>query len=379
MDFTQKNVNTVRKNCRKYNGFYPNFNPVITSLSVMTSEAGVYSLVYIYGTNFLPNGNTYVNFGSVQNIPVSYYSSTNISFTVPTTQIQKAGSYSVIVVNIYNGSYGFSMKHPGVGSLSYSNSINYTITNTSNTNPVPMPDSFIYPGSSSLDISAAIFESYTYTNALTANYYLNLTITYLNVELEVLLRILTQANNLQSDLLAIQNAQSLLTQATNQNLDVSLYQSNLTSAIRIYQTDVNTTNQYILNAETLNLDASSSYFTGQTNTQLAHTNAQLAYSYAIQSTPQNPSYCLALNTFNSTTTADNLFLNNLISEIYYLINQNNLASVKQSIFVINTYVEIINIFILQIKQLITQNIVTVNDASFAILPLETNAGGYCPP
>jgi len=377
MDFTQKNVNTVRKNCRKYNGFYPNFNPVITSLSVMTSEAGVYSLVYINGTNFLPNGNTYVNFGKVQNIPVSYYSSTNISFVVPTTQIQKAGSYSVIVVNIYNGSYGFSMKHPGAGSLSYSNPISYTITNTSNMNPIPMPNSFIYPGSSSFDVSAAIFESYTYTNALTANYYLNLTITYLTLELEVLLRVLTQANKLQSDLLAIQNAQSSLTQATNLNLDVSLYQSNLTSAVRIYQTDVNTTNQYILNADSLNLDASSSYFIGQTNTQLANTNSQLAYSYALQ-TPQNHSYCLAQRTFSSTTTASNLFLNNLISQIYYLINQNSLTSVQQSIFLINTYVELINLFILQINQLITQNNVTVTDASLAILPLQNNSTGNCP-
>ena len=40
--------------CRKYKGGYPPFTPTISSLSVTSSGAGTYSLVYITGTNFLP-------------------------------------------------------------------------------------------------------------------------------------------------------------------------------------------------------------------------------------------------------------------------------------------------------------------------------------
>jgi hypothetical protein len=39
---------------RKYKGGYPPFAPTIDSLSVTSSGAGTYSLVYISGANFLP-------------------------------------------------------------------------------------------------------------------------------------------------------------------------------------------------------------------------------------------------------------------------------------------------------------------------------------
>ena len=69
------------RNCLRNKGFLPSFTPVINSLSVTTSVAGVYSLVYINGSNFIPtcNGVTYINFGNFKNIPITFYSSFNIS------------------------------------------------------------------------------------------------------------------------------------------------------------------------------------------------------------------------------------------------------------------------------------------------------------
>ena len=55
------NINTTQSKCRKHNGFYPSFAPVISSLSITTSVAGKYTLVYILGYNFFSNGTTYVN------------------------------------------------------------------------------------------------------------------------------------------------------------------------------------------------------------------------------------------------------------------------------------------------------------------------------
>ena len=70
------------KSCKKYNGFYPSFTPILNSLSVTTSVAGSYSLVYVNGSNFLPNGSTFINFGTWTNLPVTYYSSFNLSFVI---------------------------------------------------------------------------------------------------------------------------------------------------------------------------------------------------------------------------------------------------------------------------------------------------------
>jgi hypothetical protein len=113
-----------KRNCTK--GFYPSFSPVIDNMSATTSVAGKYSFVAINGSNFLPNGTTYVNFGGYTNIPVTYSSSFNIAFVVPTKPI--AGSYSVVVVNVYNDNFSPSVNQSYAGTLNYSNAVVYTLT-----------------------------------------------------------------------------------------------------------------------------------------------------------------------------------------------------------------------------------------------------------
>jgi hypothetical protein len=115
--------------CRKVpKPSYPSFAPVINNLSVNSSGAGVYSLVYIYGINFLPPvyGNTYVNFGSFKQLPITFYSNSSISFVVPLNA--SPGNYNTVVVNIYNSNYSPTVNHSYAGNPNYSNSNSYTIT-----------------------------------------------------------------------------------------------------------------------------------------------------------------------------------------------------------------------------------------------------------
>ena len=115
------------RNCRKFKSEYPSFTPILSNLSTTSSPSGVYSLVYISGSNFLPNGTTLVKFGNYGYISAIYYSSFNISFIVPLNAI--AGNYSIQVANIYNGNFSpeVNQSYPGNINLS-SNSIRYTIT-----------------------------------------------------------------------------------------------------------------------------------------------------------------------------------------------------------------------------------------------------------
>lgn len=119
----QQLKNPQLSKCRKYNGFYPSFNPIINSLSNYTCFAGIYSIVYINGTNFLPS--TFVNFGTFENLPITFYSSFNISFVVPFNA--NAGNYNIVVVNIYNGNFSPSINISYPGNLNYSNSISYVV------------------------------------------------------------------------------------------------------------------------------------------------------------------------------------------------------------------------------------------------------------
>ena len=83
--------NTTVKKCRSYKGFYPNLTPIIYGLSQYSSNQNVYTLVYLNGLNILPYGSTTLNFGSFKNIPFTYLSSFNISFSVPINAIK--GTY----------------------------------------------------------------------------------------------------------------------------------------------------------------------------------------------------------------------------------------------------------------------------------------------
>jgi len=114
------------KKCRKYGGFYPSFTPILASLSVTSSAEKAYSLVYIDGSNFLPNGTTFIKFGGWGYYPVTFYSSFSLSFIVP--QSAPPGNYNVQVVNLYNGNFSPSVNQTYAGNLNFSNSITYTIT-----------------------------------------------------------------------------------------------------------------------------------------------------------------------------------------------------------------------------------------------------------
>jgi len=115
-------------NCRKISNKYPRFTPVIFSLSMNTSVKNKYSVVYINGTNFLPVsiGSTYVNFGTYTNLPIIYFSSSCISFTIPLNA--KVGNYPVVVVSVYNGNFSPQVNNTYAGNLNISNSVNYSIT-----------------------------------------------------------------------------------------------------------------------------------------------------------------------------------------------------------------------------------------------------------
>jgi hypothetical protein len=119
------NIPTNQLACRKYNPGYPSFTPSISTISVNESNFGQYTLVYIFGVNFFPNGATYVNFGLYKNIPVTFYGSNNISFVVPINA--PIGTYTVVVVSIYNGNFSTPVKYTYPGVLNYSNAIIYQI------------------------------------------------------------------------------------------------------------------------------------------------------------------------------------------------------------------------------------------------------------
>jgi len=115
--------------CRKVSQVsYPSFAPVINNLSINSSASGIYSLVYIYGINFLPPvyGTTYVNFGSFKQLPITFYNNSCISFVVPLNA--PPGNYTIVVVNIYNSNYSPNVNHSYPGNPNYSNSNIYTIT-----------------------------------------------------------------------------------------------------------------------------------------------------------------------------------------------------------------------------------------------------------
>lgn len=134
-DFSYQNsygsqpVTTVLHRCLKNKGYLPSFTPVISTLSVTNSTKGFYSRVYINGSNFIPpcnGGVTYVNFGSFKNLPITFYSSFNISFVVPLNA--PIGNYNVVVVNVYNNNFSPSVQQNYRGNPNYSNSLTYTIT-----------------------------------------------------------------------------------------------------------------------------------------------------------------------------------------------------------------------------------------------------------
>ena len=126
IDFINNRNRNKSITCARNAGFLPSFTPILASLSVTTSTSGAYSLVYVNGSNFLPNGTTFIQFGGLGYLPVTYYSSFNLSFVVPLNAV--AGNYLVKVVNLYNGNFSPPVNQSYPGNLNFSNSITYTIT-----------------------------------------------------------------------------------------------------------------------------------------------------------------------------------------------------------------------------------------------------------
>jgi hypothetical protein len=116
----------IYKRCLAPKSTLPPFKPFISDISVKTSVAGQYSLVYINGLNFLSQAITYVNFGTYTNLPITYYGSYNISFVVPLNAMP--GQYNIVVVNIYNGQLSTPISYTYAGNFNYSNPVVYTLT-----------------------------------------------------------------------------------------------------------------------------------------------------------------------------------------------------------------------------------------------------------
>lgn len=96
-------LSTVKSSvvCRKYQKVPPNILPVILQIIPEQSILGNYVVARIIGYNFSlggPLGYSTVTFGKITNIPVTFFSSLNISFVVPVVDVTD-GIYKVQVVN----------------------------------------------------------------------------------------------------------------------------------------------------------------------------------------------------------------------------------------------------------------------------------------
>jgi hypothetical protein len=105
--------------CKKYQKSLPSFTPIVTGF-----KANNYS-ISLTGENFLPNRSTFVNFGSFKNIPITFFSSFNISFIIPLTAT--SGTYELVVVNIYNRNLYPRVFSSTIPTLNYSLPIIYTV------------------------------------------------------------------------------------------------------------------------------------------------------------------------------------------------------------------------------------------------------------
>jgi hypothetical protein len=113
--------------CPRLKNGYPSFTPIINGLSITTSVFAAYSLVYVTGGNFLPNGTTFIQFGTFGYIPAIFYSSSSISFVVPLYLEPK--KYNIKVVNLYNNNFSLGCSQKQLSNLIFSsNYITYTVT-----------------------------------------------------------------------------------------------------------------------------------------------------------------------------------------------------------------------------------------------------------
>ena len=95
-------IQYIKNDCQNYSEkSYPDLSPTIIYLSdyyvnYLASSNTPYR-IYIRGTNFNTNDITSITFGPYKNIPITFYSSTSISFIIPMNA--KLGPYNIQVVN----------------------------------------------------------------------------------------------------------------------------------------------------------------------------------------------------------------------------------------------------------------------------------------
>ena len=114
---------TKQNTCLKYKKVNPDFSPKIYSLSINNAPYQTYPTVYIYGDQFFPSSKSTVKFGNLT-VPIIYYNSSTISFTVPTGVFK--GLYKVEVVNNITLK-AITVTGVSNGISSISNSVNFII------------------------------------------------------------------------------------------------------------------------------------------------------------------------------------------------------------------------------------------------------------
>jgi hypothetical protein len=110
--------------CRKSKKIIPNLKPYINELSQYSSLFNTYVQIYVHGENFFPNGQTTVNFGNIQKIPINFINSNTFYFELQ--NLTFPGVYNIVVNN--NISFNALSKTANTGGvLLQSNAIQYTI------------------------------------------------------------------------------------------------------------------------------------------------------------------------------------------------------------------------------------------------------------
>jgi hypothetical protein len=92
-------LNTYIVKCGNTKSFYPSFVPLVFTISSNKNSPQI----TVTGANFV-YGSITANFGPWTRIPVTYLSSTQVSFTIPNEAISGT-TYPVSVTNLYSGNF----------------------------------------------------------------------------------------------------------------------------------------------------------------------------------------------------------------------------------------------------------------------------------
>jgi hypothetical protein len=196
-------------------------------------------------------------------------------------------------------------------------------------------------------------EADTFTYASKAYYDEQLSILFLNNEIIALDDVITQVITASNALLAIQIAQTKITEAINRNLNANLFQVNLTTAQQQYKTAIQRANLDINYAQNEQKEVIELLKSAEVNIQNANTSANLAVTEAQATgnsalpqaqTTQTSANFLAINTSGLNDSINQFLENGLLASIQKQINQFNNRSTS-AINIINSYTDNIKNFI----------------------------------